>query len=106
MIFRQSDDGYYALIAFPPRAGQPGFLSVVRVLRLNTTELNRWALLRTAAPAQRIEVRCREADCEIYDEGNLRGKVKDNTFSQGRVGLYLSGKGDALFHNLTVEEQK
>jgi hypothetical protein len=104
LIFRQNDEGYYALVVFPAKGLQSGFLSVMRIERLKTVELDRWPLIRTAGPIHRIEARCRETECEIYQEGTLRGRIKDKTFSEGRLGLYLTGKGDATFDDLSVEE--
>ena len=106
LIFRQNDEGYYALVAYPSRGSQAGFLSAIRVQGLSTTEIDRWPLLRTAAPSVQLGVSCREMECEIYQEDNLRGKIKDSAFSEGRAGLYLGGKGDAFFRNLSVEELK
>ena len=106
LIFRQNDDGYYALVVFPAQGFQPGMVTAIRVERLKTTELDRWPLIRKAGRAQKIEVRCRETECDIYQDDNRRGRIKDKTFSEGRAGLYLSGRGDALFHDLIVEEIK
>jgi Ca-activated chloride channel family protein len=105
LIFRQTDAGFYAVTTYPTRSGQSSFLAVLLVTPSKTTELNRWASFRSASTFQRIEVRCREAECEIFLDGNLRGKIIDRTFPQGRVGFYLSGRGDALFQNLVVEEE-
>ena len=36
----------------------------------------------------------------------LIGRIKDSMFAEGRVGLYLGGKGNAVFNDLLVEEFK
>jgi len=98
LVFRQSDAGYYAFGVFPE------FASVSRVEALKKTELGRWTLSKTSGRSHRIEVRCEDNDCTFYQQEILIGRIKDATFTQGRVGLYLSGKGDAVFNDLTVEE--
>jgi Ca-activated chloride channel homolog len=100
LVFRQSDAGYYAFAVFPE------FVSVSRVEALKKTELARWALSKTSGRSQKIEVRCQENDCTFYLQETLIGRTKDATFTQGRVGLYLSGKGDAVFNDFTVQEIK
>ena len=51
-------------------------------------------------------MRCEDVDCAFYQDETLIGKIKDTTFSEGRVGLYVSGKGNATFNDLKVEEIK
>jgi len=100
LVFRQNDRGYYALAVFPELA------TISRIETLKTTELSRWSLERTTASSLKIEVRCDGNDCAFYRQEVLIGRMKDSAFSEGRVGLYLSGKGTAVFTNLTVEEIK
>jgi Ca-activated chloride channel family protein len=101
LVFRQSDEGYYAFAVFPDYA------KVIRVEALKATELSRWPLSSTnASPLKiplKIEVRCDGADCAFYRQDALIGRVSDTRFPEGRIGLYLSGKGSALFNELTVE---
>ena len=100
LVFRQSDEGYYAFGVFPD------FARIIRVEALKATELNRWPLTATQASPVKIEIRCDEVDCAFYREEELVGRTKDARFSEGRIGLYLSGKGTALFNNLVVETIK
>jgi Ca-activated chloride channel family protein len=98
LVFRQSDSGYYAFAVFPE------FANVSRVEALKKTEIARWALNATGGRPQKIEVRCEESACTFYHQDALIGRTKDATFTQGRIGLHLSGKGDAVFKDLMVEE--
>jgi len=98
LVFRQSDAGYYAVAVFPEVA------TVSRVEAIKTTEIARWDLRKVVSGPRKIEVRCEGDDCSFYHQDILIGGMRDSTFSQGRVGLYLSGKGNALFNDLIVEE--
>jgi Ca-activated chloride channel family protein len=100
IIFRQSDRGYYTFAVSPESA------SVNRVETIKTTPLDRWPLTKPNGVSSRIEVRCEDVDCAFYQDETLIGKIKDTTFSEGRVGLYVSGKGNATFNDLKVEEIK
>ena len=100
LIFRQNDKGYYALVRFKE------FASVIRVEALRTVELERWPSIGKRDYPRRLEVRCEASECQFYEEEALIGGLKDTTFLEGRVGLFLSGKGDALFNDLRVEEIK
>jgi hypothetical protein len=60
--------------------------------------------LRRADRDHRIEVRCRDTDCDLYEGGALRGRLENVPDSEGRVGLLLVEKGEAVFRNLIVEE--
>ncbi len=98
LVFRQNEGGYYAFAIFPE------FATVSRVEAIRTTELNQWPLNARPGVPQKLEVRCDAADCVFYHDEILVGRVKDATFSDGRIGLYLNGKGNAVFRDLTVEE--
>jgi len=97
LIFRQNDNGYYALSVFPD------FVTANRIEAHRTTELGRWQS-NTTTPFQKIEVRCEGPDCAFYHQEVLLGQITDSTFSEGRIGLHLSGKGNAVFNELMVEE--
>lgn len=103
LIFRQTDQNYYVLAAFPESPLRPGYLAVLQVGSAGTLELNRWNLIGTAALRVKLEVRCQKSECGIYQEGMLRGQVKKLALLQGRVGMMLIGRGDAWFHDLSVE---
>ena len=98
LVFRQSDAGYYAVAVFPEVA------TVSRIEAIKTTEIARWVLRTVVSGPRKIEVRCEANDCTFYHQDSLIGGIRDGTFSEGRVGLYLSGKGNALFNDLMVEE--
>jgi Ca-activated chloride channel homolog len=98
LVFRQSDSGYYAFAVFPE------FASVSRVEALKKTEIGRWVLTTASGRPQKVEVRCEGSDCTFYQQEILIGRTRDSTFSQGRIGLHLSGKGNAVFNDLIVEE--
>jgi hypothetical protein len=97
LVFRQSERGYYAF------AAAPGFAAVRRVEPIRTTELQRWPLDGIAGGLQQIEVRCDGADCAFYHQEVLLGRIQDSAFAEGRIGLYLSGKGEAVFNDLRAE---
>jgi Ca-activated chloride channel homolog len=98
LVFRQSDAGYYAVAVFPEVA------TVSRIEAIKTTEIARWVLRTVVSGPSKIEVRCEGTDCTSYHQDGLIGGIRDGNFSEGRVGLYLSGKGNALFNDLMVEE--
>jgi Ca-activated chloride channel homolog len=100
LVFRQTDAGYYAFALFPEYA------TATRVEAIRITELNRWPVQTTGGRPQKIEVRCDESDCSFYHDEILIGRINDRRFSDGRIGLSLSGKGSAVFNNLIVEEIK
>jgi hypothetical protein len=100
LVFRQNERGYYAF------ALSHHVASVNRVEAIRTTELARWAVNTTAGGAQKIEVRCDGSDCSFYQGEVLLGRVQDSGFSEGRIGLQLSGRGNAVFNDLTVEETR
>src|SRR5262245_23758914 len=98
LVFRQNDAGYYAVAVFPE------FATVSRIEAIKTTEIARWVLRTEVSNPRKIEVRCEGNDCRFYQQDGLIGGITDGTLSEGRVGLYLSGKGNALFNDLLVEE--
>ena len=104
LLFRQNDGGYYVVAAFPGSALRPGSLVVYRVGETKTEELDHWALIKKAASIVNLEVRCEGKTCGIYQEGLLRGQIKNLTSSEGRVGLALIGRGEAVFNDLRAEE--
>jgi Ca-activated chloride channel family protein len=100
LVFRQTDGGYYTFALFPEVA------VVSRVETIQKMELERWSLSTTSGRPQQIEVRCEGSTCAFYHADVLIGSIKDTTFSEGRIGLHLSGKGNAVFNDLRVEEIK
>jgi hypothetical protein len=98
LVFRQSDAGYYAFALFPE------FAVVSRNQALKTTELDRFPVKTATGQIQKIEIRCEGADCSFYQHEQLIGRIKDSSFSEGRIGLFLSGTGHAVFNDLIVEE--
>jgi Ca-activated chloride channel family protein len=98
LVFRQNDRGYYAV------AISTESVTASRVEAIRTIELARWPLNATTTRDQKIEVRCEGDQCAFLHQERLIGTIKDNMFSEGRVGLYLSGKGNAVFNELMVEE--
>ena len=104
LLFRQNDGGYYVVAAFPGSALHPGSLVVYRVGEMKTEELDHWALIKKASSIVNLEVRCEGKACGIYQEGLLRGQIKNLTSSEGRVGLALVGRGEAVFNDLRAEE--
>ena len=81
-------------------------MTASRVEAIKTTELARWPLNATTTRPQKIEVRCEGDDCAFFHQERLIGRIKDSMFAEGRVGLYLGGKGNAVFNDLLVEEFK
>jgi len=100
LVFRQNDRGYYAF------AISSELVTASRVEAIKTTELARWPLNATTTRPQKIEVRCEGDDCAFFHQERLIGRIKDSMFAEGRVGLYLGGKGNAVFNDLLVEEFK
>lgn len=105
LIFRQSDRGFYLLIVYPAgRSEQYGWAAVIRQEETKATVIARWSLVKRMTASQNVEVRCRGGEIEVYAHAALLGSVKDDTLAEGRVGLYLGGKGEASFRDLIVEE--
>src|SRR5262249_18375098 len=102
-----SDDGFYALAVYPGSGLRAaGSLVALRVDASGTTELDRWPLIRQAGPQLKLEVRCGQNTCAVYQDGNLRGQIKNIESSDGRIGLCLMGSGSALFTDLSAEETR
>ena len=103
LIFRQNDKGFYSLAVFSNRF-QPEYLVALQVDATRVKELDRWALIGKISLVHKIEVHCERDVCSIYEQGVQRGQLKNLGFDEGRVGLYLSGQGIAVFHDLSAEE--
>jgi Ca-activated chloride channel family protein len=103
LIFRQNDENYFVLAAFPGSNAQPGSLEAFRVDAKGTIELDRWPLIKTVGPVK-LEVRCQKDACGIYQQESLRGRLKNVTAADGRIGLCLIGRGDAVFTDVSAEE--
>jgi Ca-activated chloride channel family protein len=59
LVFRQKNDSYYAIAAYPARRSlESGVLLALHVDSTGTQELNRWPLIRTASRDLKLEVRC------------------------------------------------
>ncbi|HEY2381267.1 MAG TPA: VWA domain-containing protein [Terriglobia bacterium] len=101
LIFRQTEQDYYILGVFP---GTPGYLAAYQISASGTKELDRWNLISTATLHFKLEVHCQKSECAVYQEGSLRGRLKKLTLLRGRIGLTVIEKGEALFHDLDVEE--
>ena len=100
---RQNDKGFYSLAIFSSPF-QPEYQAALQLDATGVKELDRWALIGKVGPVHKIEVRCEGSVCSIYEQGVQRGQLKNLGFAEGRVGLYLSGQGIAVFHDLSVEE--
>jgi Ca-activated chloride channel homolog len=98
LVFRQNDRGYYAFAVYPD------FATVNRVEPIKTTELAQWPLTAPPGFRQTLEVRCQATECGFYQQGRLLGRTKDNAFAEGRIGLHVNAKSNALFKDLHVEE--
>ena len=97
LVFRQNDRGYYAFAVYPD------FASVNRVEPIKTTELGQWPLTAPLHSRQKLEVRCEASECGFYQENRLLGRIKDNMFAEGRIGLHVSAKSSAVFNDFHVE---
>jgi Ca-activated chloride channel family protein len=106
LVFRQTDDGYYAVAAFTGTALRTGSLAVFHVDANKSEELDNWPLIKKASPTVRVEVRCERTQCEIYQDGVSRGQIKNLSTTEGRIGLTLIGRGEAYFTDLVAEEIK
>jgi hypothetical protein len=98
LVFRQNDRGYYAFTVYPE------FATVNRVEPIKTTELAQWPLTAPLRSRQTLEVRCEAADCGFYQQNRLLGRIKDNAFVEGRIGLQVNAKSNAVFNDFRVEE--
>jgi Ca-activated chloride channel family protein len=104
MVFRQTDAGYYAFVVYPRNLLHAGFALVVRGDSGKASELVRWPLLDRPSRDRKIEVHCEGNDCAFSEGGALLGRLKNIAADEGRVGLILNARGEALFQDLTVEE--
>ncbi len=99
LVVRQNDAGYYAVTVFAE------FVAVNRIESIKTTELARWPIApEEKHNPQKVEVRCEGTQCSFFLHERLIGEIKDSMFSEGRVGVQLSGKGSVVFKDLSVEE--
>ena len=96
-MFRQNDRGYYVFAVYPD------FASVNRVEPIKTTELGQWPLTAPLHSRQKLEVRCEASECGFYQENRLLGRIKDNMFAEGRIGLHVNAKSSAVFNDFHVE---
>jgi hypothetical protein len=105
LIFRQAEEGYYVIAAYPGRSSfQSGNLLALYVNSTRTQELDRWPLIKASSSEVRLEVRCQNNVCSVYQGETLRGQLKSISQLEGRIGLCLIGGGQALFKNLNAEE--
>ena len=104
IVFRKTERGYYALVLYPRNLLQPGFAIVVHSDASKATELIRWPVLDRPSRDRRISVRCEGSNCDFFEGGALLGRLRNIAAAEGRVGLILNAKGEALFRDLTVEE--
>jgi hypothetical protein len=107
LVFRQLEAGYYVIAAYPARsASQPGVLVALYVNSSGTRNLQQWPLMSQAGPTKnlRLEVRCQSTVCSVYEGEQFRGELKNITQLDGRIGLCVIGRGQALFTDLSAEE--
>ena len=107
LVFRQLEAGYYVIVAYPARsASRPGVLVALHVDSSGTRNLQHWPLMSQASPTKnlRLEVRCQSTVCSVYEGEQFRGELKNITQLDGRIGLCVIGRGQALFTDLSAEE--
>jgi Ca-activated chloride channel family protein len=95
LLFRQTNQGYYALLIYPRRGLQTGYASLIQTDGQRSVELDRWPLLNRPAREHRIAVHCGGGTCDLYEGGSLLGRLKNVKYPEGCIGLLLSFRGEA-----------
>lgn len=104
LVFRQAGAGYYALLILPSQQSRRSYAVAIKKEDLKSTELERWPLLERRSANYTISVLCTGSQCEFREGDRALGLLKNVSNAEGHVGLALSGKGEAVFDDLIVEE--
>lgn len=113
LLFRMNPKGYYALLLGSPGKKKEASVKLVRRdFRSNPygdyteTEIVSWTTIEnTPSPATELSVEAAGDQVSIFVGGQEIRTARDNTYSQGWVGMLISGPGRALFNNLVVEQK-
>ena len=108
LVFRLNDLGYYALLI----GAAPGIHAKLIAKWFNATratDLMPWTRVDEARPIgpgpwDRLQVECRGDLIVLYVNGREIGKVRDDSFPDGYVGMTVFGPGHAVFRDLVAEE--
>ena len=112
LAFRINDTGYYAVLLNDPTTKSSNGIQFKLIKRYfaeeDTHDLLPWSVApvtaSTYAAPQKLEVTCTGKHISIYIQGVLAGRIDDNEFEEGMVGLLLFGEGSAEFRELQVTE--
>jgi hypothetical protein len=123
MVFRLNDRGYYALLLtrigtthcsfkllkknWPPSFSSPFFSNredvIVPWTGCTPTNEHDEAELTRQTTQKKITVQCEGDQITIWLDDVQKVRIKDDSFSDGYVGMAQFGYGRALFRNLQVE---
>lgn len=113
LLFRMNPKGYYALLlGNPAKKNEASVKLVRRDFRSNPygdyteTEIVPWtAIENTPSIATELSVEAAGNQISIFVGGQEIKTARDETYSQGWVGMLVSGPGHATFSNLVVEQR-
>lgn len=107
LVFRLNDQGYYALLI----SAAPGLHAKLIAKRFNASraiDLMPWTRVDEMRPIgatqwDRLQIECRGEVIVLYVNGREIGKVRDDSFPDGYVGMTVFGPGHAVFRDLVAE---
>ena len=108
LLFQLTGLGYY-VAALNENAKEMEFQLIVKTLGDGAhTEIIPWSRIAPldSAKTHKLSVECGRGQITVLVDDREVGRVKDDTFGAGIVGLALFRDGRAVFHDLTVESLK
>jgi VWFA-related protein len=114
LVFRMNPKGYYALLLSGIVKKKKSSVELVRRDFLpgaqqdyTETRIIPWATIAQTVPSgTELSAQDIGSEISIFVDGQQIGIVRDGTYTQGWVGLVISGPGRATFHNLVVVKEK
>jgi Ca-activated chloride channel homolog len=113
LVFRLNERGYYAFVISQPHPGGKIFFKVVKKVSnsTSTSDLSFWEQAwqpRRAEVRYRLGVACHGNQIRLHVDGVQVTELRDESFSDGLLGMVLFGEGHAVFDDLiarsTVEQ--
>ncbi len=109
LVFRLNSSGYYAVVV-SSTAGRKVYFKLVRKYHSepSSRDLTQWTAVPLSEFTARFEigisVQVRGGAIRILIQGQEVGKLEDDGFERGLVGLVFYGKGRAIFRDLLASE--
>ena len=93
LLYRYQDPANHYLFAI----GGDGYYTIARIQGGKQTPLRawqQWPHVRRGAATNRLRVRCREARCRFYVNGEFAAEITDDAFLAGKLGLWAQSFSD------------